>query len=206
MFLSYFLESLKRWLECPSQWQQLPPGVDPSLSLLLSSFLENTKHSAVPAFQHSATFFSSGEPANSPLPTYTQVGFISPSSKGGSMTQAWPLNLLELMIGSRMTRGPNQRQGDAMVFCWACWGRCRLLFTKLELVAAILPIHGISLCNQLAKNKTKRRRIVTSFRPLRPPNSRKQPVPELFSLVNQYTFFFYSLNQLNRVVNWSQES
>lgn len=76
-----------------------------------------------------------------------------------------------------------------------------ILSTGHALLVATLPLRGASLWNHLGKNRAKRRRTWTSFRPLGQPYNWNQPIPDLCSPINQcILFFFFSLSQLNWVV------
>lgn len=105
----------------------------PCSASLLSCFLEKTKLSAVFAIRlfslRGTTWSSTPNPG-------TWVDFVPPGSKGGPMTQAWPIGVLvplDLVIGSRMVRWSNQwQQRNTLAFLLGMVGE-RLAYFALAL-------------------------------------------------------------------------
>lgn len=98
---------------------------------LLTCLFENTTLSAVPAMWFFNHPFSLCETTWSfSLNLCTWGDFVTLGPKCGSTTQAWPMRAfipLDLVMGSRMVRWPNQRQWDTMAFLLGILGE-RLTF------------------------------------------------------------------------------
>lgn len=98
---------------------------------LLTCLFENTTLSAVPAMWFFNHPFSLCETTWSfSLNLCTWGDFVSLGPRCGPMTQAWPMRAfipLDLVMGSRMVRWPNQRQWDTMAFLLGILGE-RLTF------------------------------------------------------------------------------
>lgn len=102
------------YLTCPNQWQQLPPGFGPALSLcyLLLRDYQAFCCSSHPVFNH---IFSLWGTTCSASPNSCTWGRFCFCWLQGPMTQAWPIPAfmpLDLAIGPKMVRWPNHRQRE----------------------------------------------------------------------------------------------
>lgn len=168
----------------------MPPGVGPSHSVIL--LLGHTRLSVVPAPSFPPPSFSLG---NHLILSFSwlqgwvyDLGLANKSSPSPTSSD-WLEDGQGAQAGGREI--PQHFAGHA--------GReAHILSTGHALLAATLPLCGASLWNYLGKKRAKRRRTWTSFRPLGHPYNWNQPIPDLFSPINQcILFFFFSLSQLN---------
>lgn len=191
MFLGHFWRPLRRCLACPSLWQQLPPGagLSRSVTLLLGhTMLPVLLH---PAFHH---LLSAGKPSDPPLPVHALEWLLF------AWLQRWvyDLDLANQSSPSPTSSdwfkdnqgGPSRGQEVPWHFTGHAGREVSILSTGHELLAATLPLRGVSLWNHLGKSRAKRRRTWTSLRPLGQPYNWNQPMPDLFGSINECILFF----------------